>query len=171
MAKAILASELTAAMERLFAELGKGPGQSYMEEVGESLSTQLDTQFNASETPQGDGWSPWRFRKVDSSDSHKTLWDSGRLRDSLVAQTADSIRFYTSRDLKYGTGVEYAGIHDEGATITTAVALVGRGGVGWIPEGTTLTIPQRRFSGWSEATLEDAADIIGEGIIVNVFGG
>lgn len=169
--KTVAASSLTREMEQMHALLQGGPGAQAMEDCGQALSVQLAHQFDVGETPQGEPWPQWRFRKPESSDSHKTLWDSGRLRDSLVSQTGDSIRRHSSRDLHYGTSVEYASTHDEGAEVVTDTWLVARGGAFWIPPGTTLHIPQRRFSGWAGGTLEDCGEAIAVGALSRVFGG
>lgn len=126
------------------------------------LQRQIEGTFASQTSPAGQPWPDWMFfdPRV-SSPSHDTLNATGRLLGSLRRGGADHIETITRDSLAYGTSVPYAGIHDEGATVTTGVALYARTGF-FLPAGSTINIPQRQFSGWTEETLVACGNLIAD---------
>lgn len=118
------------------------------------LSESHDERFERRVNPQGLAWLPWNWRGIRDSDSHPTLEVSSTLRASLMPGGLGSIAEVARNVLTYGTNIAYAGIHNFGALIITGIALVARGGGGFLPAGSQLNIPQREFVGMNETDVD-----------------
>lgn len=113
--------------------------------------------FAESRSPGGEPWREWYWRDPQASNNHKTLEVSSRLKQSVITRNADHVERVDRRYLEFGTSVEYAATHQDGAKVVTAIPLVGRRG-GYLPAGTLITIPARPFVGMSEETVQVAVD-------------
>lgn len=131
----------------------------------ETLDQKHQEYFDTSKGPSGEPWLDWRWRQIDSSDSHPTLDDSGTLRASLREGGLGHVEDVSGNSLVWGTSIVYAGIHNFGGTVTTRVPLVGRGGVGYLPAGSVLTIPQREHVGINDQTLQKLVDDIADSTV------
>lgn len=120
--------------------------------------------FDSQSAPDGSPWEPWHWRRPEASDSHPTLRDTGALLASVVGG-ADHIENISARDLEFGTSKKYAGIHQSGASFTTGIGLVGRGGVGFIPAGTRITVPARPFVGVNDKALDAMVNTIADAVV------
>lgn len=116
--------------------------------------------FEQRRGPSGDAWDEWVFRAVNGPEEHPTLEVSKRLRKSLRSGNEGHVKQVDSRTMVFGTSIEYAAIHNFGATITTGIPLVSRDGGTYLPAGTRLTIPQREFVGMANETLQEGLDLI-----------
>lgn len=121
--------------------------------------------FSSSSGPDG-SWEPWHWRSLDAPESHNTLIVSQKLAFSMQPDADGNINEISGDKLEYGTSIEYAAIHQEGADITTGIPMKSRDGTKWLPAGSNITIPARPFVGLKdpdEAMLaEELADWIVE---------
>lgn len=124
--------------------------------------------FSRSAGPSGP-WAPWKFRSLDAPEEHNTLIASQRLAFSLQpGSRPDHVEEISESELVYGTSVEYASIHNEGATITTGVPLISRDKSAYIPAGTQVVIPQREFVGFSAPDTEFIVDQLADYIVAQL---
>jgi phage gpG-like protein len=140
---------------------------TYAEPLGlfaEELRDAHGRMFDREEDPTGRPWEPWHWRPEDAYHDKPTLMVSGRLRSSLESQGGEHIETVRPRDLVFGTSVPYAEIHQEGATITTGIPLVGRDG-GYIPAGTVLHIPQREHVGMNGGQVDRVAELAADHLV------
>jgi phage gpG-like protein len=148
-----------AGVSRSLAAMDWGPA---LDKCADKLQTQVESTFAQQTSPSGVAWPEWFFFDPrESSPTHDTLNATGRLLGSLKRGGSDHIESITRDELVYGTSVPYAGIHDEGAVVTTGVALYSRGGR-FLPAGSTINIPQRQFSGFTEETLVACGELIAD---------
>lgn len=120
---------------------------------------EIHAGFFASETsPTGAPWTPWYFRRLGADPNHRTLDDTGRLRESLQGGP-DHIENIHSRDLEFGTSVPYAYQHQIGGEFTVGQFLVGRNG-GARHVGQTINLPKREFLGINPTHLEQIGETV-----------
>jgi phage gpG-like protein len=147
---------------RLFAEVSQQLSSMTFEEplaeIADDLRILHAGYFDSEAGPSGEAWLPWYFRSEDAPKSHPTLFVTGRLRQSMI-DGPDHIETVGPNMLTFGTDVPYAAIHNFGATITTGIPLIGRGG-NYLPAGSRLTIPQREFIGMNDESVDHAGDVI-----------
>ena len=79
----------------------------------------IEKEQFSSEGSRSRAWLPlsykyfkWKMRKFPGT---KTLERTGRLRDSLIGKTADSIVEVAKLEMRFGTSVPYAGRHQTGS--------------------------------------------------------
>ena len=128
-------------------------------EIEAVLEQAHQQRFLSKKTPTGNSWPEWFFTTPENP-LHDTLEVSGKLRESLQMGGDGHISTKTENELIWGTNVKYAGIHNYGATITTGIWLMARGGKWRLPPGSTLHIPQREFMGLNEEITEDIETIL-----------
>ncbi|MFI0477406.1 phage virion morphogenesis protein [Paracoccus jiaweipingae] len=114
-----------------------------MEDIGLALETSARTRIaETNVSPDGVAW-PKSFR-VETAQGGKTLFDTGRLRDSITHIAGPG-------EVEIGTNLIYAAVHQFGATITAKSA----GGLFFrLADGTevlvgSVTIPARPYLGIS----------------------
>lgn len=121
--------------------------------------------FNNRSDPNGNPWPRTQWFRT-GNNSHPTLEDTGRLRGSLIRGAADNITEISDRELTFGTGVEYANTHQEGAQVITDVPLVTEGGKGgYLPAGSQLNIPERPFVGMTEAAVTGFTEAVADDLV------
>lgn len=120
--------------------------------------------FDDRKSPHGEPWPDWFFTEIDTGE-HPTLEASGDLRRSLRTGGSGNIKFTDRRALEWGTNVEYAGIHNFGARITTGVWLISRNRQFALPPGSTLEIPQREFMGLNEKNAQFFVDMAADAAV------
>ncbi len=110
--------------------------------------------FQNRSSPDGNAWEPTHWFRPANND-HNTLEDRGVLRGSLIRGAQGNITEIVDNQLEFGTEVDYAGIHQFGATIIIGIGLVTRGGKGgYLPAGTQIVIPPRPFVGMTESRVD-----------------
>ena len=145
-----------------------GSFEPAIQDCEEHLQAQVTKQFESCTNPDGEAWVPWYWSEDPENHPAETLFASGRLRDSFMHDSADHVEEIGGRDLVWGTSVEYAAIHDQGARIVTGVDLYGRAG-GYLPKGSIIEIPQRQIVGWAEDTVEQCEASIVEYVSSEIF--
>jgi len=118
-----------------------------MDDIGRSLVASTEIRFERGHGPDGAAWTP-SYRA--SSEGGKTLVKEHHLKDSITHDP--------SRDeVRVGTNVLYAAVHQFGATIRakTSRGLRFRSGGNWVTKK-QVTIPARPFLGVSR---DDQAEI------------
>lgn len=133
--------------------------------ITEVLEAKHADHFATESGPTGERWQPWFFRGIDAQDNHPTLDVTGVLKGSLIAGRAGHVQRIHGNQLEWGTNIDYARIHNEGGTIVTGIPLVGRGGVVYLPAGSTLNIPQREFVGLDEPVTDEITQLVAEHVI------
>lgn len=98
--------------------------------------------FRTQSAPDGTPWPPLSDRTVKRKKHDRILFQTGRLRSSLIGNTSDTVRAVSERGqgLLFGTAVEYAGFHDKGS---------GR-------------LPQRQHVGMVDETLQILVDSVAD---------
>ena len=131
-----------------------------LKEIAEKpLAQQIRRSFDLEVGPDGTAWEPWHFRAPWSPEEHPTLYVSGALFESYLPGGAHHIQEIGPKEMEYGSDLPYAEIHQNGATFTLGIPLIGRDG-GGIAAGTQITIPARPVMGWAEETVAEAEMII-----------
>ena len=120
--------------------------------------------FNTSPGPSG-AWPDWEFRSAKAPEEHKTLIVSQRLAFSMQPDGPDNVLKVDETEMVYGTAVEYAPIHNYGATIRTGIPLYRRGSGTYLPEGSMLTIPPREFIGLTDTHIDELAELCADWIL------
>jgi phage gpG-like protein len=132
---------------------------------------QAERGYFANETgPDGQPWPQWYFRASWAPTEHPTLHVSGALEESLTGRGSGHIETVAPNEATYGTNVPYSAIHQEGATITLGIDLIGRGGE-HRPAGTVMTIPARPHVGLTEQALDEICGQIGDAVIAQISAG
>lgn len=137
-----------------------------MKKCRDHVHAQYEQEFDMQAGPQGESWEPWHFTSEPGFE-HDTLFVSGALKSSYTRQGEGHVEEIKDREMRTGSELPYAWIHDEGATIMTGVPLYGRQG-GYLPAGSIITIPQRRVSGVSEATIGAWTDTVADGLLKKI---
>ena len=102
--------------------------------------------FQASTAPDGSVWTPLiHTRPPRHNPDSKPLIDTGELQDSVGYQGADHIEEVSGEGFSQGTGVYYAGVHQEGSQ--------------------KKNIPARKFMGFSTEVLDITADLAADSIV------
>lgn len=122
-----------------------------LEQQQEKLQRRHQSYFEGQTNPSGRAWPALSPRTIARKGHDTILFESGRLRDSLIADSADSIREVTregsgnQHGLAFGTTVPYSIFHQE-----------------------PTTLPQRQHVGLNEeatnALAEDIADATVRGL-------
>lgn len=79
------------------------------------LEREVLASFSHQQSPEGYGWSDWKWRNKKYHGNDNALVASGRLRDSFVKGSGDNIDKIDSKNGMYGSAVEYAGVHQYGS--------------------------------------------------------
>lgn len=144
-------------------------------DVLDSFTDDLEEQhaeyFATESGPDGERWEPWFWRSLSASDTHPTLDSSGELRESLLPGNLGHVEDIQPDSLTWGTDLPYAGIHQEGAVMRTGVPLTSRGGIWFLPAGTEIEIPQRKFVGMNEALLTKLQNKIADHVVRVIVNG
>jgi phage gpG-like protein len=81
------------------------------------LSAATKECFDQGKSPAGDLWAPLRHPRANSRGGDKPLRDKDLLMASATAQGAGHVEQLTQTYLVYGSNLDYAGVHQFGATI------------------------------------------------------
>lgn len=124
-----------------------------MDEIGAMLVTATQIRFERGVGPDGKAWEP-SYRA--SSEGGKTLVDRGHLRDSITHQA-------TKDEVRVGTNVLYAAVHQFGATIRAKGSghLKFQVGGRWASKK-QVTIPARPFLGVSRDDQAEIGNILAD---------
>lgn len=156
----------------LFGEIGEQISKMEFAEPLAYIADQLrdlhEGYFDAETGPSGEPWSPWFYRSESAPNNHPTLFVTGRLRQSMI-DGPDHIESIDGNTLTFGTGVPYASIHNEGASIITGIPLISRGGH-YLPAGSQITIPQREFVGMNQPSVDRAGETVLEYVVAQLKG-
>lgn len=131
------------------------------------MMRQKDQVFDRSSAPDGSAWAPLSKKaaarrtakavKAGAKDptNHKILLDTGKLRNSLTDASAPyGLRSTDNDEVKIGTNVPYANIHQYGGMIITN-NLFGK----MVRESITIIIPARPFVGFGGNDEAELAEI------------
>lgn len=116
-------------------ELANIDTKALLERIGEDLEASTVARFSEGETPEGARWAGWSPDYAKRRHGGRVLDLTGRLRASMT-------RSATDKDLKVGTPIWYARVHQRGA----------RG------------IPARPFLGYSAKDDDLMLDRVGEAL-------
>jgi len=127
----------------------------------------IHAEYFADETgPSGEKWTPWYFKRPGASADHKTLDDTGRLKESVIGTSSEHIEDISAKSLIWGTSVPYAWQHEIGGKFTVEEFLIGKRGQTKHP-GDTINLPKREFIGINTdhvdaivGTIADAAQAV-----------
>lgn len=124
-----------------------------MDEIGAMLVSATQIRFERGHGPDGAAWKP-SYRA--SAEGGKTLIKRGHLRDSITHQASKD-------EVRVGTNVLYAAVHQFGATIRAKGAghLKFRVGDRWTSKR-QVTIPARPFLGVSQDDQIEIGNILGD---------
>lgn len=123
------------AVERALRDVGKPERiTAALNALGRVLVTRIQLTFRRSTAPNGTRWAPLKLRQG------QPLVDSGRLRASITSKVQD-------REVVVGTNVQYARVHQFGATIRPKRAKLLRfpNGAGGFAFARQVTVPARPF--------------------------
>ena len=125
--------------------------------IGRSLRTSTLERFRTERDPAGRAWIPSIRRREGSP--RPTLTLSSRLRDSISTTATD-------REVRIGTNVRYAAIHQFGGTISPrgAKALVFALPSGRWVAAKSVTIPRREFLGVSAEDRQEIVAIVRDAV-------
>lgn len=124
-----------------------------MSAIGSYLETATREHFQSGQAPDGAAWKPSIRALVTGG---KTLFDTGRLAQSVVSEATD-------RAVEVGTNVIYAAIHQFGGTIRgKAGKLKFRLANGQFVTKDAVTIPARPFLGVSSEDEVEIREILAD---------
>lgn len=165
----IMAEDLAGFLEQSFQILVSAPIPVAMQKCVDLARDQVTQQFETESDPEGNPWPEWEWTSEYPVVEHPTLDHTGMLKASFLTQQAGHVEEVNERDLIFGSEVNYANIHDQGASFILGIWLFGRHG-GALRPGTRITIPQRQIVGWSEKTLALCDDAILDEFERQIFG-
>lgn len=133
--------------------LAAGDLRPMLSEIGAQLVANRQLRF---EGGYGPNRVPWKPSGRALAARGKTLVDRGRLQDSVVRQTPA----VTDRTVTISTNLEYAAVHEQGATIRakTVKGLRFKGPRGWA-RVQQVVIPARPFMAADRQDLTDIQEI------------
>ncbi len=114
--------------------------------------------------PSGTSWPEWMWKRRGAAWDHKTLDDTGRLKESLTGTGPDHIEEITPHSLEWGTSVPYSRNHQFGGTFVTTELLITRYG-GRKPEGSFITIPPREHVGLRDSDVDAVVNRIADAVL------
>lgn len=135
-------------------------GPAFQDIIDGPLTEQVEASFASESGPDGTPWEPWHYRTWWAPEEHPTLFVSGKLKDSFTGGGEGHHEIVDAQEFEWGSDLIYAGIQNYGASFVLGIDLVGRDGVGYLPAGHQITIPQRPIVGWSEDTIAKAEAIL-----------
>lgn len=144
--------EVDAAIKRL--EKTVGDSTVITQAIQAEMTT--DVQFHF-EKEEGETGAPWKKSRRAIEQSGRSLQDTGALRNSIIARTANSIREVTKKSATIGTNLKYARIHNEGGVIkpkTKPWLKFQIPGVGWRTVK-QVTIPKREYMWLSDKAVDN----------------
>lgn len=166
MAKSVTLAELGDWASRANGDMESLNLQEPLKQCAGVIASHLKKTFGAGTSPDGTPFLPIRgFRQRATPFTGKPLQRDGLLMASITAQAhANQIVRASARELVFGTNLEYAGIHQEGGTITpkTGKALsipmspeaYRAGSARNFGRALRLVWPKGRRSGWLVEDLE-----------------
>lgn len=131
-----------------------GDTRPVMAAIGTELVASTHMRFVSQKDPDGNAWMALNRSYAATKRNSRILTESGRLRDSINAQAGQD-------EVRVGTNVIYARVHQEGATIRPkdASALVFFIG-GDLVKAKSVTLPPRPFLGISAQDEASIAEIV-----------
>jgi phage gpG-like protein len=99
--------------------------------------------FAAEASPSGSKWRPLSPRTIKRKGHGIILYETGRLKASLIGATGDSVRAVSHRGLLFGTEVPYSIFHQDG----------------------TSRLPQREHVGINDETCQSVVDAIADAVV------
>lgn len=131
-----------------------GNTQPVMAAIGTELVASTHMRFVTQTDPEGNAWQALNTAYAATKRNTRILTESGRLRDSINAQAGQD-------EVRVGTNVIYARVHQEGATIRPkdASALVFFIG-GDLIKAKSVTLPARLYLGISAEDETSVAEIV-----------
>lgn len=125
-----------------------------LKNIGEFEAKVTRARFLSATDPDGKGWQILNTLYAKTKKGPGILRGATRALSQIVWQIAED-------SLEVGSNEVYARIHNEGGTIVpkNAAALVFSMG-GQTFKVKSVTIPQRRFLGWSPSSIEEALAIV-----------
>jgi phage gpG-like protein len=119
--------------------------KDFREEIFPAIENAEKRFFADERDPTGEKWKPLAQATVKRKGHDTILVETGRLKNSLTTPDGDSIREALGRSANFGTFVEYAGFHQEGAGV-----------------------PQREHTGLDEPTLDKIVDTIADSLVQQI---
>lgn len=131
-----------------------GNTRPVMAAIGTELVASTHMRFVTQTDPEGNAWQALNTAYAATKRNTRILTESGRLRDSINAQAGQD-------EVRVGTNVIYARVHQEGATIVPkdASALVFFIG-GDLVKAKSVTLPARPYLGISAEDETSVAEIV-----------
>lgn len=109
------------------------------------VKAELAQGFQSSKAPDGTHWAPLKHpRPKGHNQDNRPLIDTGKLQDSVLYTGEDHIEEVVGQGMLLGTTVDYSAVHQEGST--------------------KKNIPARPFMGFSEKTIDTAAELTADSV-------
>lgn len=126
-------------------------------------------------SPSGAPWLPWEWQsdgtRSRNPTGHPTLDATGTLRMSLYRKGRDNIDIVEPRSGMYGTAVPYAGLHNEGGTVTLDEKLYHRtNAIKPKKAGGTMKVSQREFLDVTPEMADALANAVADFIVEQLEG-
>lgn len=151
------------ALARLYA--AAGDVTPALKNIGEFEAKTTRGRFLSQTDPEGKPWKTLNELYAKTKKGPGILRGATRDLSQIIWQLAEG-------GVEIGSNVVYAGVHNEGATIIPkdAAALVFSMG-GQTFKVKSVTIPQRQFLGWNEASIQEAIAIVQDHFVLAVTPG
>lgn len=145
-----------ASVRRAFDQLAVVMGNTapVMAAIGTALVASTHMRFVSQTDPDGNAWQALNQEYAENKRNSRILTESGRLRDSINDQAGRD-------EVRVGSNVIYAGVHQLGATIVpkNASHLFFRIG-GRLVKADSVTLPARPYLGISSDDEAEIAEIV-----------